>query len=125
MFSGKLQEELSQYEVRNSNFLVLCYDEYCSMDGYPFNKLADMHLLYGFANGNGQRAVHLCQQTFCHRCHPNNKLFATVDCQHSGTETFEPFAVKWRGERSIQTPDVEHILDRNEENLGVSMRQKW
>jgi hypothetical protein len=42
-------------------FLMLCY-EYYSMGGYPFNDLADIDLTHG----NGQRAVHLCQEIFPH-----------------------------------------------------------
>jgi hypothetical protein len=38
-------QELLQYEVRISNFLVQCYRECCSMDGPSFNELADMHLM--------------------------------------------------------------------------------
>jgi hypothetical protein len=55
-----------QFIVRNSNFLVLCYREYYSMDGYPCDELADMHLTHGHANGNGQRAAHLYQEIFPH-----------------------------------------------------------
>jgi hypothetical protein len=74
------------------------------MDGHLFNKLADMHLMYG----SGQGAVLLCQET----SHTNaiqtiKYMSALLTCRNIKT-----FAVNWGRDRSIQTPDlVEHTLD--------------
>jgi hypothetical protein len=69
-------------------FLVLCC-EYYSMDGYPFNELANIHLVHG----NGQRAVHLCQEMFSNRCQSSHKTFAAIDCQLLATGVFKPLSV--------------------------------
>jgi hypothetical protein len=40
--------------MRNSKFLVLYYHEYYSVDGSPFNELADMHRMHDRGNSSGQ-----------------------------------------------------------------------
>jgi hypothetical protein len=62
--------------------------------------VADMHLMYDHANGNGWKAMHLCQVMFPHCHHPNHKPFATIYRQLRGTGTFDPFAVNWGRERN-------------------------
>lgn len=94
------------------------------MDEYPVNELADMYPMYGHANGNGWKTMHLCQVMFPHCCHPNHETFVAIYNQLRGTGMFGSFAVNWGRERFIQTPDVEeHVQDNVEENPGVGMRQ--
>jgi hypothetical protein len=43
------------------------------MNGNLFNELVNMRLSHARANGNGRGAERLCQETFPHQCHPNEK----------------------------------------------------
>jgi hypothetical protein len=50
-------------------------------------------------------------------------MFAATDCQLLATGVFKPLAVTQGKERSIWKPLLECVLDRVEENPGVSKKQ--
>jgi len=49
------------------------------MDRLSFNELADMHLMYGLAQGNATEARRLYAQFFPNRYVPTDKSFQNVD----------------------------------------------
>jgi hypothetical protein len=94
------------------------------VDGFSFNELTDMLLMYGRANCNGRRAARLYQERFPDRRHPNHKTLAAVDRQLRETGTFKPVSVGWGRQRAVRTSDMEErVLDHVDRDAGVSTRQ--
>lgn len=48
------------------------------MDQYPTEHLADIHFVYGLANGNGREAQRLYQQRFPMRSLPHYQFFTRI-----------------------------------------------
>ena len=63
------------------------------MELYSNEEMADMHLVYGQANGNGQEVVCLYSEKYLSRRMPNHKLFANLHEQlcESGSFRINPY----------------------------------
>lgn len=48
------------------------------MEHYSYAELADMHMIYGEAGGNGRRAARLYTERFPERHHPHHSIFARI-----------------------------------------------
>lgn len=94
------------------------------MAGYPHSHQADMIFIYGKANGNGHLASRLYQESFPDRQQPYHSTFAAVYLRLGETGTLFP-STRDRGvQRQVRIPDLEeNIIQRVEENPGVSTRQ--
>jgi hypothetical protein len=66
-------------------------------------------IMYGHANGSGQRATHICQQMFPQQCLSNHRTFSAFDPQLRGTGTFKP-SPSIGEDRSVQTSDIEECV---------------
>jgi hypothetical protein len=89
------------------------------MKVYPFNGVADMHLIHDGANNNGLRAACLCQEKFPHQRHPTHKMFAAID-----RRIFRLLlSVEEERDPSGHLMVRRGVLDRAEENPVVSIRQ--
>lgn len=65
------------------------------MDGYSFNELVDMQLMYSLVYGNSHRATQLYQETLPNRCQPHHITFATIYHWFRETGTLKPVTVDW------------------------------
>jgi hypothetical protein len=87
---------------------------------YGNEEYADMHFMYGTANGNALEAARLYQEAFPHRRQPDSRTFTRVH-QHGS------FAHGGRaGRPKSVTPDVEErVLQRVAQSPGTSTRSVY
>lgn len=92
------------------------------MAHYCYAELADMHLIYGEAGGNGRRAARLYAERFPARQHPNHGIFARIHgrLRISGSVkrlqgAGRPFAV-----RTVEFEEA--VLHHVEANQSTSVR---
>ena len=91
---------------------------------YSNLELADMHLIYGRANGSSRKAVRIYQRTFPGRRVPNYHTFAAIDRRLREYGQFLPVTTDRGAHRTIRTPDVEEqIMQHVEGNLSTSTRR--
>ncbi|KAG8333223.1 hypothetical protein J6590_005978, partial [Homalodisca vitripennis] len=92
---------------------------------YPFSHQADMIFMYGKANGNSRLASRLYYESFPNRQQPTHSTFAAVFNRLHETGTLLPSTADRGVQRQRRTPDLEeNILQRVEEDPGVSTRQR-
>lgn len=60
------------------------------MASYSFSEMADMHFMYGKANGSARKARKLYQVAFRNREIPSRELFATLHQRLRENGTFTP-----------------------------------
>lgn len=94
-----------------------------NMNRYTNAELADIHFIYGLANGNGRAAARLYRERYPTRRQPNHQTFARV---HQNLANHGCFRVTIEGTgrpRTARTPIFEegvlHAVDRNP---GTSVR---
>lgn len=93
------------------------------MEKFPFNELADMHLIYGEAKCNGREASRLYKDRYPHRRHPDHKTFASIHRRLAENGNFR------RGDgagrpRTARTPSFEEeVLDQVEQEPSTSIRK--
>ncbi|KMQ96272.1 hypothetical protein RF55_3456 [Lasius niger] len=93
------------------------------MNEYSFEELADIHLVYGRADGNGRLATRMYQETFPGRRTPNHQTFAAVDRRLRETGQFRPVTANYGARKTVRAPDVEErILDRVNDNPSTRNR---
>jgi len=91
---------------------------------YTNAEMADMHFMYGRANGNALEARRLYAQNFPNREIPSNRIFAKLHQRLRDTGMFGKNAGDSGRPRSISTPEVEEeILAIVQENPGTSIRR--
>ncbi|XP_066590841.1 histone-lysine N-methyltransferase SETMAR-like [Prorops nasuta] len=71
---------------------------------YSFPELADMHFVYGLADGNANKAARIYQERFPNRRHPNRKIFVAIAQRLRDTGSLKPEAPpgKSRSTRSVE-----------------------
>lgn len=90
---------------------------------YTYAEQTDMLLVLGYCEGNCRRSVRVYGERFPNRRVPNHKTFANIERRLRETGSFRPATANRGRARSIRTPHVEEeILERIEENPGVSSR---
>jgi hypothetical protein len=89
---------------------------------YGNEEYADMHSMYGKANGNALEAARLYQEAFPHRRQPDSRTFTGV---HQLLREYGSFARGGRAGRPESiTPDVEErVLQRVTQSPGTSTRR--
>lgn len=91
---------------------------------YTVRELADMHFIYGRANGNGLLAKRLYVQKYPNRRAPSHRIFARIHQRLRDTGSFEPRNHDRGRNLTVRTPDVEErILVHVEEDPGISVRR--
>ena len=90
---------------------------------YTFEKLADMHLMHGLAQGNGREARSLYLERFPNRCLPSHPTFVSVDRIVRKTGSFAISKTCIWHSRSVCMPETEeYVLDRFQETTFTSTR---
>lgn len=93
------------------------------MHRYSYAEMADIHLTYGAANGNGREAARLYAERFPQRRHPHHSTFPSVDRRLRETGTFRPHLADTGRPRFVRTPQLEEtILEAVSENPQTSTR---
>lgn len=91
---------------------------------YSNSEMADIHFMYGCANGNAYQAQRLYAEAFPNRLLPSDKLFTKL---HQRLREYGSFSVRKSDAgrpRSVSTPEAEvNVLQRIEENPGTSTRR--
>lgn len=87
------------------------------VDRYTYQELADMHLIYGVADGNGRAAARLYAQRFPHRRHPSRTTFSAIHRRLRETGTMRPVLADTGRQRYARTPQTE---ERILEEIGVN-----
>lgn len=95
------------------------------MPEYTNMEMADMHFMYGRANGNAYEARRLYVEAYPNRLVPSDKIFTRLHQRLSDTGTFIRRTNGDAGRpRTVSTPATEvDILRRVEENPGISTRR--
>ena len=80
---------------------------------YPFEGLADLHLMYGLEQGNGREVRKLYLEWFPKSRFLSHPTFASVDRRLRETGSFAISNTCIRHFRSVSTPETEdYALDR-------------
>ncbi|GAB1867694.1 Transposase-like protein [Camponotus japonicus] len=92
---------------------------------YTNAEMADMHFMYGRANGNALEAHRLYAQNFPKREIPSNRIFAKLHQRLRDIGMFGKNAGDSGRPRSISTPEVEEeiLAMVQKENPGISIRR--
>lgn len=94
------------------------------MPEYSFAEMADMHFMYGKANGCALEARRLYQETFPNRQLPSDKMFSSLHQRLRETGNFKPNKKDCGRNRTTRTPQAEEIvLQQIEANPGSSTRR--
>lgn len=92
------------------------------MERFTFRELADMHFVYGTANGNGRGAARIYQERFPERNQPHHSIFARVHRNLSESGSFRDSTREGRP-RSARSPNAEErVLGLVERNPRTSIR---
>lgn len=93
------------------------------MHMYTNAEMADMHFMYGRANGNATEARRMYAEEFPNRLLPSDKIFSRLHIRLSETGSFKINGGSGRP-RSVSSPAVElDILRRVEDNPNISTRR--
>lgn len=94
------------------------------MSVYSNIELADMHFMYGRANGNAREALRLYVATHPERQVPSVRLFVRLHQRLRDTGSFGKRSRDSERPRSVSNPDTENaILARVEQNPETSLRR--
>jgi hypothetical protein len=74
------------------------------MEVYTNAELADAHLMYGLADGNGAAAQSLYREIFPERRCPDRKTFEAIDRCLREHRTLKPNTHDWGRPRKTRTP---------------------
>lgn len=91
---------------------------------FTFNDYADMYMVFGFCNGNGDMAEREYRARYPNRRHPTANVFRRLDQRARETGSFVPRNVNAGRPRQRRTVQLEEqILDAVQEDPSVSTRQ--
>lgn len=91
---------------------------------YSDREMADMHFIYGRANGSALQASRLYAETYPDRRHPDRKLFIKIHQRLSETGSFRPLNHSRGRPVSVRSPEVEEmVLEAVHENPELSTRR--
>jgi len=97
---------------------------FINMAAYSNIEWADIHYMYGRANGNCRKAQRFYQQIFPQRRCPSKNTFSSVHRRLRETGSFLPNTVNRGRNRNIRTPAIEEqVIRRVTENPRLSTRQ--
>ena len=90
---------------------------------YTFEELADIHLMYGLAQGNGREVRKLYLERFQNRRLQSYPTLASVDRRLRETGSFAISNTCIGHSRSVHTPErEEYVLDRFQETPSTRTR---
>lgn len=91
---------------------------------FMFNEYADMHMVYGYCNGNAHMAEQEYRLRFPNRRHPIGSTFQSLDQRLRETGSFLPRKANAGRPRRRRTVQLEQqVLDAVEEDPSTSTRQ--
>ncbi|GBN98572.1 hypothetical protein AVEN_39666-1 [Araneus ventricosus] len=115
---GAVMESIKRDFYYTSSFLPWISE---GMATYCNQEKADMHFMYGLANGNALEAERLYRQRFPRRHVTDRKMFERLHWRLSGTGSFVTGIHHTGRGRSVRTPQVvEDILQRVEDRPDIS-----
>ena len=92
--------------------------------GYTISEMADMHFMYGKANGNSLRARRFYSEQYSNRRIPSTRMFVRIHQRLRETRSFEIRANDRGRNRTVRTALIEErILRRVENDPGTSVRR--
>lgn len=90
---------------------------------HTFHELADMHFMYGRANGNSREARRLYQQQFPNRILPHHTMFTRIHRNLQETGSLKPNRREIGGPRNRRAVEVENrVINHLEANPRASIR---
>lgn len=93
------------------------------MAAFTSQEMADMHLIYGEARGNGMEAQRLYQERFPNRRHPHHATFASIHQRLRDSGTFQVDRHDTGRERTVRTPGFEEqVLEMVAQDPTTSTR---
>ncbi|XP_063232473.1 uncharacterized protein LOC134536611 [Bacillus rossius redtenbacheri] len=105
----------------------MCYTRYCrscrgDMDGYTLAELADMHLVYGAAGGNGREAERQYRERFPNQRNPAHTMFARIDRRLRETGSLHVTKPASGSRRTIRTPSFEEeVLEQIQDTPSTAI----
>lgn len=107
------------------------------MANYTNSEMADMHFIYGLANGNAREARRLYMERYPNRMIPDHRIFSNIHRRLGETGTFKKNTNDAGKPRTVRTPQIEEIvlneIDRHprtstrriSEHLNISHQVVW
>lgn len=86
------------------------------MVNYTNAEMADMHYVYGLADGNAEQARNLYNQRFPNRILPNRQTFSSIHRRLAESGTFRKGTSEGRP-RTVRTPEIEEAVLYEIENI--------
>lgn len=91
---------------------------------YSNHEMADMHFIYGKANGSATKAARLYREAYPDRRQPSSKMFVKIHQRLCEIGTFQPSTQDYGRPRSVSTAELEErVLVRIEEEPELSCRR--
>jgi len=90
---------------------------------YSFSEMADMHLMYGRADGNALAAQRMYHEYFPNRQVPNVRTFIAIDRHLRETGSFSAMCDRGRPRTELQPEQEEQVLNLVEEHPEISIRR--
>lgn len=94
------------------------------MENYTNSEMADMHFIYGLANGNAREARRLYMERYPNRLIPNHRMFPNIHRRLVETGTFNKNINDAGRPRTVRTPQIEEaVLNEVNEHPDTSTRK--
>lgn len=94
------------------------------MVNYTNSELADIHYMYGLADGSARTARRLYQEKFPNRVTPDSRTFSNLHRRLAETGTFKGNHQLKGAHRTTRTPEIEEaVLNSIDENPTLSTRK--
>lgn len=94
------------------------------MANYTNSEMAEMHFIYGLANGNAREARRLYMERYPNRIIPDHRIFSNIHRRLVETGTFNKNSNDAGRPRTVRTPQIEEaVLNEIEEHPETSTRK--
>lgn len=94
------------------------------MPNFTNSEMADMHFIYGFANGNAREARRLYMERYPNRMIPDQRVFSDIHRRLVETGTVKKNTNDAGRPRTVRTPQIEEaVLNEIEEDPETSTRK--
>lgn len=94
------------------------------MQSYTNSEMAEMHFMYGLANGNAKEARRLYIERFPNRIIPDHRIFSTIHRRLVETGSVGKISSDVGRPRNVRTPQIEEaVLNEIEEHPETSTRK--
>lgn len=94
------------------------------MENYTNSEMAEMHFIYGLANGNSREARRLYMERYPNRMIPNHRMFSNIHSRLVETGTLNKNTHDAGRPRTVRTPQVEEaVLNEIDQHPDTSTRK--